>query len=160
MNNEEIAERFDRLARMMEIRGDEFYRIRSYRNAAEMIREWPRDLREIAAEEGAKGLQALPGIGKAISEKILQLLECGTFEAWQKLIAETPTTVLDLLRVDGIGSKTAAELYQRFHITSLDNLAEFVAGGGLEMVDGIGEKTSQRISESVNQLVGSEKHHQ
>lgn len=153
MNNEEIAGRFDRLARMMEIRGDEFYRIRSYRNAAEVIREWPTELREVAAEEGAKGLQELPGIGKAISGKIIELLERGTFEAWEKLAAETPPTVLDLLEVDGIGMKTAAELHQRFHISSLDDLAQFAGGGGLEMVDGIGEKTIQRISRSVNELI-------
>ena len=153
MNNEEIAKRFDQLALMMEIRGDEFYRIRSYRNAAEIIREWSTELREIAAEESAKGLQALPGVGKAISGKIVEMLERGTFEAWEKIIAETPPTVLDLLKVDGIGMKTAAELYQRFRISSLDNLAQFIAGGGLEMVDGIGEKTIQRISKSVNELM-------
>jgi len=85
MNNEEIAKRFEQLAQMMEIRGDEFYRIRSYRNAAEIIREWPTELRDIAAEEGVKGLQALPGIGKAISGKTLEMLERGTFEAWEKL---------------------------------------------------------------------------
>ena len=157
MNNEEIARRFDQLAQMMEIRGDDFYRIRSYRNAAEVIREWPRELREIAAKEGVKGLQALPGVGRAISGKILELLERGTFEAWEKLTAEMPPTVLDLLEVDGIGIKTAAELYGRFRISSLDDLAQFAAGGGLEMVDGIGEKTAQRISKSVNRLVGSER---
>lgn len=155
MNNEGIAGRFDRLALMMEIRGDEFYRIRSYRNAAEVIREWPTELREVAAEEGAKGLQELPGIGKAISGKIMELLERGTFEAWEKLAAETPPTVLDLLKVDGVGIKTAAELHQRFHISSLDDLTQFAAGGGLEMVDGIGEKTAQRISESVSRLVNN-----
>ncbi len=157
MNNEEIAKRFEQLAQMMEIRGDEFYRIRSYRNAAEIIREWPTEIREIAAEESVKGLQALPGVGKAISIKIVEMLERGTFEAWEKLIAETPPTVLDLLKVDGIGTKTAAELYQRFRISSLDDLARFIAGGGLEMVDGVGEKTSRRISESVYRLVDSEK---
>lgn len=156
MNNEEIAKRFEQLAQMMEIRGDEFYRIRSYRNAAQIIREWPTDLREIAAEESVKGLQTLPGVGKAISGKIVEMLERGTFEAWEKLIAETPPTVLDLLKVDGVGMKTAAELYRRFRISSLDDLAQFIAGGGLEMVDGVGEKTAQRISRSVIQLVNDE----
>ena len=157
MNNEEIAERFDQLARIMEIRGDDFFRVRSYRNAAEIIREWPSELREVAAEEGVKGLQSLPGIGKAISGKILEMLERGTFEAWEKLTAETPPTVLDLLKVDGVGIKTAAELHQRFHVSSLDDLAQFTAGGGLEMVDGIGEKTIRRISESVNRLMKGER---
>jgi DNA polymerase (family 10) len=152
MNNEAIAERFTRLANMMEIRGDDHYRIRSYRNAAEVIETWPTPLEKIAAEEGIKGLQTLPGVGKAISSKINELIEKGTFDAWEKLLAETPETVLDLMRVSGIGIKTATTLHQQFKISSLNDLKQFVAGGGLEMVDGLGEKSIERISESLKRL--------
>lgn len=152
MDNEEIAERFNRLANLMEIRGDDRFRIRSYRNAAETIETWPTPLRRIAAEEGLKGLQTLPGVGKAISGKIIELLEKGSFDAWEKLTAETPASVLDLLRVSGIGLKTASTLYQQFKISSLDDLKKFVAGGGLEMVDGIGEKSAERIRESLKRF--------
>lgn len=152
MNNEEIAERFSRLANLMEIRGDDPFRIRSYRNAAEVIETWPTPLKRIAAEEGAKGLQTLPGVGRAISGKIVELLEKGTFEAWEKLTTETPESTLDLMRVGGIGLKTAATLHQQFKISSLDDLKKFVAGGGLEMVDGVGEKSAERITESLKRL--------
>jgi DNA polymerase (family 10) len=152
MNNEAIAERFNRLANLMEIRGDDHYRIRSYRNAAEVIETWPTPLEKIAAEEGIKGLQTLPGVGKAISGKINELIEKGTFDAWEKLVAETPETVLDLMRVSGIGIKTAATLHQQFKIASLNDLKQFVAGGGLEMVDGLGEKSIERIRESLTRL--------
>ncbi len=152
MNNEGIAERFNRLANLMEIRGDDRYRIRSYRNAAEVIETWPTQLKTISNEEGAKGLQMIPGVGKAISGKIIELLEKGTFDAWEKLVAETPETTLDLLRVSGIGLKTASLLHQRFKISSLDDLKNFASGGGLEMVDGIGEKSAERIRESLAQL--------
>jgi DNA polymerase (family X) len=152
MDNEQIAERFNRLANLMEIRGDDRYRIRSYRNAAEVIETWPTPLRRIAEEGGAKGLQEIPGIGKAISGKIIELLDKGTFDAWEKLLAETPETVLDLLKVSGIGIKTASLLHQQFKISSLADLKDFVAGGGLEMVDGIGEKSAERISESLARL--------
>ncbi|MGH9902693.1 MAG: hypothetical protein ACRD68_12870, partial [Pyrinomonadaceae bacterium] len=57
MDNEEIARRFGRLAMIMEIRGDDRYRVRSYRNAAEVIETWPTEMRKIAAGEGTKGLQ-------------------------------------------------------------------------------------------------------
>jgi DNA polymerase (family X) len=149
MDNQDIAERFHRLANLMEIRGDDHYRIRSYRNAAEMIETWPTPMQTIADEAGAKGLQEIPGVGKAISAKIIELLSSGTFEAWEKLTAETPASTLDLLRVGGIGLKTAATLHQQFKITSIDDLKKFVAGGGLEMVDGIGEKSAERIKESL-----------
>ncbi len=118
------------------------------------MREWPTPLNRIAREEGAKGLQHIPGVGKAISAKIVELTERGTFDAWERLIAETPETTLDLLKVDGIGMKTAAALHTRFRISSLDDLNKFVAGGGLEMVDGIGEKTAGRIRRSVAKLTG------
>jgi DNA polymerase (family 10) len=149
MDNGEIARRFERLALLMEIRGDDRYRVRSYRNAAEIIETWPAPLANIARTEGAKGLQAIPSVGRAISSKIVELCERGTFEAYEKLITETPETVLDLLDVSGIGIKTAAALHQQFKISSLDDLRQFVAGGGLEMVDGIGEKTAERIAASL-----------
>src|SRR5215207_319381 len=149
MTNEEIARRFERLATLMTIRGDDQFRTRSYRNAAEVIGTWQTPLSRIAAEEGLKGLQTLPGVGKAISAKIVELLGRGTLEAYERLTAETPETVLDLLDVSGVGIRTAAVLHQRFKISSLDDLSKFVAGGGLELVDGVGERSAERIAESL-----------
>ena len=152
MDNDEIARRFERLALLMEIRGEDKFRVRSYRNAAEVIETWPRPLREVAREGGVKGLQELPGVGKAISSKVVELLERGTFEAYERLTAETPETVLDLLRVEGVGMKTAAALHQQFKISSLEDLRQFVEGGGLDLVDGVGEKSAERIARSVRAL--------
>ncbi|HKY26653.1 MAG TPA: helix-hairpin-helix domain-containing protein [Pyrinomonadaceae bacterium] len=149
MDNETIARRFYRLAALMEIRGDDPFRLRSYRNAAEAIETWPKPLKTIAATEGIEGLQTIPGVGKAIAGKILELLDRGTFDAWEKITVETPETVLDLLEIPGIGPKTAAMLHQKFKVSSMDDLKKFVEGGGLEMVDGIGAKTSERIKESL-----------
>ena len=145
MDNESIARRFYRLAALMDIRGDDPFRLRSYRNAAEAIETWPTPLQEIAAAEGIAGLQEIPGVGKALAGKIVELVERGTFDAWERLTAETPETVLDLLELPGVGPKTAATLHQKFKISSLDDLRKFIAGGGLEMVDGIGPKTAERI---------------
>jgi DNA polymerase (family 10) len=150
MNNEEIARRFFRLSALMEIRGDDPFRLRSYRNAAEAIEVWPTPLKEIAEKEGVAGLQEIPGVGKAIAGKVIDLLNRGTFDAWERLIAETPETVLDLTEVPGIGPKTAALLHQRFKVSSLPELKAFVAGGGLDMVDGIGPKTAERIKQTLD----------
>jgi DNA polymerase (family X) len=150
MDNESIARRFYRLAALMEIRGDDPFRLRSYRNAAEAIETWPTPLKEVASRDGVSGLQSIPGVGKAIAGKILELLDRGTFDAWERITAETPGTVLDLLELPGIGPKTAATLHQKFKVSSLADLKKFVAGGGLEMVDGIGAKTAERIKESLN----------
>jgi DNA polymerase (family X) len=149
MDNDAIARRFHRLAALMEVRGDDPFRLRSYRNAAEAIEVWPTPLKEIAEKEGVTGLQEIPGVGKAIAGKVIELLNKGTFDAWERLTAETPETVIDLLEVPGIGPKTAALLHQRFKVSSLADLKTFVASGGLDMVDGIGPKTAARIKETL-----------
>ena len=152
MNNEAIARRFYRLAALMEIRGDDPFRLRSYRNAAEALETWPTPLKQIAENEGIAGLQSIPGVGKAIAGKIIELLERGTFDAWERITAETPESVLDLLELPGVGPKTAAMLHQKFKVSSLKELKKFVAGGGLDLVDGIGPKTAERIKESLELL--------
>jgi len=106
-------------------------------------------MQKIAAENGIAGLQSIPGVGKAIAGKILELLDRGTFDAWERIIKETPEGVLDLLDIPGIGPKTAAMLHQKYKVSSLESLREFVKNGGLELVDGIGPKTAERIKESL-----------
>ena len=136
----------------MEIRGDDPFRLRSYRNAGEAIETWPTPLKQIAKDEGIAGLQSIPGVGKAIAGKIMELLDRGTFNAWEKITAETPESVLDLLELPGVGPKTAAMLHQKFKVSSLKELKKFVSGGGLDVVDGIGPKTAERIKESLELL--------
>src|SRR5207253_4800664 len=107
-----------------------------------------------AAKDGVAGLQQIPGVGKALAGKIVDLVERGTFDAWERLVAETPETVLDLLELPGVGPKTAAMLHQKYKIASLDDLRKFVASGGLETVDGIGPKTAERIKSSLQRHAG------
>lgn len=149
MDNDAIARRFYRLAALMEIRGDDPFRWRSYRNAAESIEVWPTPLKEIAEKDGEAGLQEIPGVGKAIAKKVIELLERGSFDAWDRLTAETPESILDLTEIPGIGPKTAGLLHQRFKVSSLADLKLFVASGGLDMVDGIGPKTAEKIKEAL-----------
>jgi DNA polymerase (family X) len=149
MDNEVIARRFHRFAALMELRGDDPFRWRSYRNAAEAIEVWPTPLKEIAEKEGVEGLQEIPGVGKAIAGKVIELLARGSFDAWDRLTVETPESVLDLMEIPGIGPKTAALLHQRFKVSSIAELKKFVAGDGLVMVDGIGAKTAEKIKQSL-----------
>src|SRR6185436_15741789 len=151
MTNEQIARLFNRMASLMEVRGEDPFRLRSYRMAAEAIETWPTPMKEIAAADGAAGLQEIPGVGKAIAGKIIELLEKGTFDAWERMTAETPETVLDLLELPGVGPKTAATFHQKFKIASLEDLRKFAEGGGLEMIDGIGPKSAERIKRSLEE---------
>jgi len=149
MNNEEIARRFNQMGSLMEVRGEDSFRVRSYRMAAEAIETWPIEMKVIESEQGLAGLLEIPGVGKALAGKIVELVQTGTFDAWDRLTAETPATVLDLLELPGVGPKTAATLHQKFKIASLDDLRKFTEGGGLEMVDGIGPKSAERIRASL-----------
>src|SRR5690242_2626410 len=144
MTNQEIAGFFHRLANLMELREDDPFRIRSYRMAAETIEDWPKPLAEIAAD-GATALRELPGVGPAISQKIMDLLATGTFKTYQEITAEIPETTLDLLKVEGVGMKMLHTLFHQFHLTNLDDFAKFVAGGGLASVPKLGEKGQARI---------------
>lgn len=152
MNNEQIARRFNRMAALMEVRGEDSFRVRSYRMAAEAIETWPVEMKKIVATEGAAGLQEISGVGKALAGKIIDMVERGTFDAWERLTAETPESVLDLLDLPGVGPKTAAMLHKKFKISSLDELRKFVDGGGLETVDGIGPKTAERIKRDLARM--------
>src|SRR5437588_6983266 len=93
MTNEQIARRFNDMASLMEVRGEDPFRLRSYRMAAEAIETWPTPMSEIAKEQGVTGLLEIPGVGKALAGKIVELIDSGTFEAWERLTAETPATV-------------------------------------------------------------------
>src|SRR5678815_152694 len=132
MDNKEIARRFYRLSALMEVRGDDPFRLRSYRNAAEAIEVWPTSLKEIADQEGVAGLQEIPGVGKAIAGKVIELLAKGTFDAWERLTAETPETVLDLLEIPGNSPKTTTLPHQRFKVSSIPDLKTLAARDGLD----------------------------
>jgi DNA polymerase (family 10) len=152
MTNQEIASVFRRLADLMELGEDNPFKIRAYRSAAETIEDTTTPLAEMVEAGGAARLRELPGVGEAISKKIVELLETGTFKAYEEIKAKIPETVLDLLKVEGVGMKTLQILYAQFHLTNLDDFAKFVAGGGLSSVPRLGERAQERIRASLEEL--------
>lgn len=152
MSNPEIAAIFHRIADLMEFRDGNPFKIRSYRTAAEVIEDTSTPLPQMVAEGGTARLRELPGIGDAISKKIVEILATGTCQLYEELKTEIPETVLDLARVEGIGLKTAQLLYGQFKLTNLEDFAKFVGGGGLQSVPRLGEKSQARIRASLKQL--------
>ncbi len=153
MTNQEIADVFRRLADLMELGEDNPFKIRAYRAAADTIEDTTTPLAEMVSAGGVARLRELPGVGEAISRKIVELLETGSFKAYEEIKAKIPETTLDLLKVEGVGLKTLQLLHQRFQITNLDDFAKFVEGGGLASVPHLGEKTQARIRASLRELL-------
>ncbi len=152
MTNPEVAEILGRIALLMELQKGDPFKFRSYRTASEVIGGLQTPVSEMVEKGGAAELKKLPGIGDAISKKVVDILETGTTPLYEELGAVTPATVLDLLRISGIGMKTLELLHFQFKINNLDDFAKFVAGNGLESVPRLGEKTRARIRRSLERL--------
>ncbi|MCK4900559.1 MAG: hypothetical protein KAS38_17390, partial [Anaerolineales bacterium] len=114
--NQGVADVFDRIADLLEIKGEVIYKTLAYRRAAESINELPRDINDIW-QEGK--LTDIPGVGKAIAEKIDELLSTGRLEFWEKLTAEVPASLADLLQVPDLGPKKVALFWEELGITNL-----------------------------------------
>lgn len=145
LTNSAIAERFRAFGDLLEIRGDDHFKVRAYHEAASTIRDWNSPIADIARSAGAKGLRKIPGVGKAISEKIVEIVETGTFKSWEKTVAETPVSVLELLTVDGVSTSIAAKLFGTFKIATIEDLRQFAEGGGLDMIDNLSQPGASRI---------------
>jgi DNA polymerase (family X) len=152
IDNADVARVFGRIADLLEFKDENPFKVRSYRLASETIEEMRQSLSEVAASGGAVELQKIPGIGKSISNQIVEITQTGTSSYFEELKEEIPETVLDLRRVSGVGLKTSQLLYRDFGIKSLEELKEFAEGGGLESVPGLGEKTAERIKKSLARI--------
>ena len=117
LSNREIADIFERCADMLQIRGDNIHRVLSYRRASETIRALPRDLRVISA---AGGLTDLNAIGKTIAAKIDEMLETDKLEFYQRLQAEIPEGLVDIMHINGVGPKKAKLFWEQLDITSVE----------------------------------------
>jgi len=143
MENAEVAAVFDQIADILEIQGENAFRIRSYRNAARTIRDHAERMEDLAA--GGADLTALPGIGESLAEKIHAILATGTCPTLEDLRKKIPPHLTDLLKVKGLGAKRAKLLYERLGISTLGELKKYAEAGEIRDLEGMGEKTEQNI---------------
>ncbi|MGW8319840.1 MAG: helix-hairpin-helix domain-containing protein, partial [Candidatus Promineifilaceae bacterium] len=149
MNNREIAQTFERVADMLAIRGDQIHRILAYRRAAENIRELGRDL-HLIDEEG--GLTDIPGIGATLAAKIEEMLVTDRLEFYERLAEEIPPSLVEMLRVEGLGPKRVKQIYDSLGITTLDELTEAARQGELRSLPGLGAKSEAKIVANIEAL--------
>ncbi|HTV01467.1 MAG TPA: DNA polymerase/3'-5' exonuclease PolX [Luteitalea sp.] len=134
MENTAIARVLAEIGDLLEIRGDNPFKVRAYRNAAQAVRDWG----ERVATLPAADLRGIPGIGKDIAGRIAELVETGGSTFHRELAAEFPAGLLDVLRLQGVGPKTAALLYKELQIGSVDELKAALAAGRVRDVKGMG----------------------
>lgn len=149
MTNDEISEVFRNIGNLLQIKGDDSFRTRIYDRAAETIDELSVDLHNLAE---AGDLQSIPGIGDAIEQKIIEMLETGQCRFYDNLIQEMGVEVLDLIAIRGVGVKTAGRFYQELGVKSLTDLREAIDTGQLGGMQRMGTKTVASINEGLQFL--------
>lgn len=143
VSNRDIAEIFDKLADLLEIKGDNPFKIIAYRNAARTIGNMGTDLSKMV-EEGVN-LPEIPTIGKNIAQKIKEIIETGKLSKLKTLQNQFPPHLLDLLTVKGVGPKRAKILYESLHIGSLEELKKAAQAHKIRELNGFGEKLENLI---------------
>jgi len=147
--NQQLADIFQRIAYLLEIKGEVIYKILAYRKAAESLAELPRDVKDIWREGK---LTEIPGVGKAIAEKIDELLTTGHLVFLDHLEAEVPPSLVELLQVPDLGPKKAALFWKQLDITNLAELEAAARAGKLRNLPGMGEKSESRILAGIEAL--------
>jgi len=149
MNNVELAQTFEKIADLLEIKGEVIYVTLAYRRAAESLRTLGQ---EADVYRTSLPLTSIPGVGKAISEKITELLDTGKLGFLEKLEAEVPVSLLEILEVPDVGPKKVALFWKQAGITSLNELEMAAQERQLRSLPGMGEKSEQRILEGIAAL--------
>ena len=142
MNNEELAAVFKRIARLLEIKGENPYKIRAYRRAAEALQNLPTPAAQLRAEGR---LTEIPGVGEAIAKKIAELLDTGRLAFLERLEKEMPPGLLELTALPGLGPKKVRRLWQELGITDVDALEAAAQYHRLRDLPGFGAKTEAQL---------------
>mgnify|MGYP006280360761 FL=1 len=142
MDTDKVVRLLNNIADLMDINGEQFFKTRAYRMAAETLREIEDPIDVLVEEER---LQDLPGIGKAIAKKISTFVTTGSLPYYEELTKEVPPSLLDLLKIQGLGPKKVAVLYKKLGITTIDELQKAARQHKLKDLDGFGITTENNI---------------
>jgi DNA polymerase (family 10) len=149
MKNAEIADLFNRLADILEFKGEVVFKVNSYRKTARTLRDTPEDIAVIAAEDR---LQTLDGIGKATAEKIIEYLETGTIEKYEREREGMSDEFIRMLDIPGMGPKSLALIQKELKVETFDALEEAIESGKLAELPGMGKKKGENILKGIQLL--------
>jgi DNA polymerase (family 10) len=155
VDNKAVATILDETADLMEIAAEDSFRIRSYRRAAEAVTAMERPLSEIYQDE--KALLAIPGIGKSMASHIRDIFTKGKLAQHEELLKKYHPSILQLLKIQGLGPKTISLIWSAFHVCDIDGVAKLASEGKLRELPRLSEKSEQKILkaiESYRQITG------
>jgi len=147
--NAGFAAVFRELADYLELKGENPFKIRAYRRAADTLESLSEDAAQLAREGQLKNIQ---GIGTAIEEKTLEIADSGTLKVLEDLRAEYPPGVMDMTKVPGIGPKTASLIFRDLGVAGIDQLEEAARSGKLRTLPGMGQKSEENILRAMEKL--------
>jgi DNA polymerase (family 10) len=146
-DNKSIANVFYETADLMEVRGDDPFRIRSYRRAAEAIESLDQQLAQIYQDD--KALLAIPGIGKGMAANIRDIFQEGKLRAHEELLQKYRPSMLELLKIQGLGPKTIALIWDAFQVCDVEGVGQLAKEGKLRTLPRLSEKSEQKILKSI-----------
>ena len=148
MSADEVGEILEQIALLLELKGENPFKIRAYTNAARALETLTDDLARLVEE---KRLEEIDGIGKAIAEKITTLVTTGKLDYYDTLREEFPPDIFTLFELQGLGAKKIKLLYEKLGIHSLPKLERACRDGAVAALPGFGEKTADNILKALEQ---------
>jgi DNA polymerase (family 10) len=149
ISNSELARIFNEIGDMLEILGEGVYKAVAYRRVADAIERWPED---VAARYRSGEPPHIPGAGAALSAKLAELAETGRLEYYERLRAQVPVGLLDMLRIQGVGPRTVKLLHDELGISSVEELRAAAEQGQLQGLKGLSSKTEESILEGIARI--------
>jgi DNA polymerase (family 10) len=150
MENREIARVLAETADLMEVAGEDGFRIRSYRNAATVIEGYPERIEDILSNP-ERNVTEIPGIGKGIAAALGEISKRGSFDKRDALLQQYPATVLELLRIQGLGPKGIALLWEHYKVATIDDLERICKEHKLRELPRMGAKLEEKVLRSIEQ---------
>jgi len=149
VENKSIADLLTEIADILDIQGENPFRVRSYRNAARTIADMGQSVR--AMVRAGEDLEQIPGIGKSLQEKIEEIVSTGKCGFLEELRAKVPPALTELLKLEGLGPKKVKLLYDELGVDSVDRLEKSAQAGKLRDLPGMGLKTEEKVLKSIEQ---------
>jgi DNA polymerase (family 10) len=146
MDNRDVSRLLEEIGDLMEILGEDTFKVRSYRRAAESVRGLSEDLQAIREGEG---LQSIQHVGKSLAAKIAELLDTGQIGYHEELKAQVPPGLLDILKVPGMGPKKVALVWKERGVRDVDELEAAASAAELRELPGMGAKSEEKILKGI-----------